>query len=88
LPKAGTARFLWDTPLFAFEGKELTLHLGLPDGPSAEEIDTRYREMVFGGLDKIYLYCAENSGEQFLETLRSRYANVQATPVLERIASS
>lgn len=88
LPKAGTARFLWDTPLFAFEGKELTLHLGLPDGPSAEEVDNRYREMVFGGLDKIYLYCAENSGEQFLETLRSRYANVQATPVLERIASS
>ena len=88
LPKAGTARFLWDTPLFAFEGKELTLHLGLPDGPSDEEVDIRYREMVFGGLDKIYLYCAENSGEQFLETLRSRYANVQATPVLERIASS
>jgi len=88
LPKANTARFLWDTPLFAFEGKELTLHLGLPDGPSAEEVADRYREMVFGGLDKIYLYCADNSGEQFLETLRSRYANVQASPVLERVASS
>lgn len=88
LPKANTARFLWDTPLFAFEGKELTLHLGLPDGPSEEEVASRYREMVFGGLDKIYLYCAENSGEQFLETLRSRYANVQTTPILERVASS
>ncbi|MHC8319929.1 hypothetical protein ACYZT4_04375 [Pseudomonas sp. GB2N2] len=88
LPKAGTAQFLWNTPLFAFEGKELTLHLGLPDGPSEEEVASRYREMVFGGLDKIYLYCAENSGEQFLETLRIRYANVQATPTLQRIASS
>lgn len=88
LPKAGVARFLWDTPLFAAEGKELTLHLGLPDGPSDEEAASRYHEMVFGGLHKIYLYCAQNSGEQFLETLRSRYANLQTPPVMERIPSS
>lgn len=88
LPKTGTARFLWDTPLFAFEGKELTLHLGLPDGPSEEEAARRYHEMVFGGLDKIYLHCARNSGEQFLETLRNRYANSQVTPVLQMVASN
>jgi hypothetical protein len=88
LPKVGTARFLWDTPLFALEGKELTLHLGLPDGPTEEEAARRYHEMVFGGLDKIYLYCAENSGERFLETLRGRYANLQVMPTLQRIASS
>ncbi|MHC8367335.1 hypothetical protein ACYZT9_16140 [Pseudomonas sp. ZT5P21] len=88
LPKSGVARFLWDTPLFAAEGKELTLHLGLPDGPSDEEVASRYHEMVFGGLHKIYLYCANNSGEQFLETLRVRYANLQTPPVMERIPSS
>lgn len=88
LPKTGTARFLWDTPLFAFEGKELTLHLGLPDGPSDEEAARRYHEMVFGGLDKIYLHCEKNKGEQFLETLRNRYANAQVTPVLQKVASS
>ncbi|MHC8354566.1 hypothetical protein ACYZTL_04820 [Pseudomonas sp. LB3P81] len=88
LPKTGVARFLWETPLFAAEGKELTLHLGLPEGPSDEEAASRYHEMVFGGLHKIYLYCAKNSGEQFLETLRSRYANLQTPPVMERIPSS
>jgi hypothetical protein len=88
LPKTGTAQFLWDTPLFAFEGKELTLHLGLPDGTSHEEVASRYHEMVFGGLDKIYLYCAQSSGEQFLDTLRSRYASLQSTPIMQRIASS
>ena len=88
LPKTGIAKFLWDTPLFAIEGKELTLHLGLPDGPSDEEVASRYHEMVFGGLHKIYLYCAQNSGEQFLETLRNRYASLQTPPVMQRIASS
>ncbi|MNJ03544.1 hypothetical protein D3C73_1639070 [compost metagenome] len=60
----------------------------MPDGPSEEEAARRYHEMVFGGLDKIYLHCARNSGEQFLETLRNRYANSQVTPVLQMVASN
>lgn len=88
LPKTGAARFLWDTPLFAFEGKALTLHLGLPDGQSGEEAARRYHEMVFGGVDRIYLHCAEKSGEQFLETLRSRYAGLRATPILQMVTST
>ncbi|MHC8382107.1 hypothetical protein [Pseudomonas sp. LB3P14] len=88
LPKTGTAQFLWDTPLFAVEGKEMTLHLGLPDGPSDEEVASRYHEMVFGGLHKIYLHCAQSSGEQFIETMRSRYASLQTPPIMQRIASS
>lgn len=88
LPKTGTAKFLWDTPLFALEGDKLTLHLGLPDGPSDEEVASRYHEMVFGGLHKIYLYGANNSGEPFLEALRSRYANLQSPPMMERIPSN
>ncbi|TDF84127.1 hypothetical protein [Pseudomonas sp. H9] len=88
LPKAGTAKFLWETPLFAVEGDKLTLHLGLPEGPSDEEFASRYHEMVFGGLHKIYIYGAKSSGELFLETLRSRYANLQSPPLMERVLSS
>ncbi|WP_449434910.1 hypothetical protein [Pseudomonas putida] len=87
LPKSATAKFLWDTPLFAREGNKLTLHLGLPEGLSEEEVASRYHEMVFGGLHKVYLYGAKHSGERFLETLQSRYANLQSPPILERIQS-
>ncbi|MNM96027.1 hypothetical protein GPJ81_12285 [Pseudomonas alkylphenolica] len=88
LPKTGTAKFLWDTPLFAVEGDKLTLHLGLPDGASDDEVASRYHEMVFGGLHKIYLYGGKSSGELFVETLRSRYANLQSPPLMERIPSN
>jgi len=88
LPKTGTAKFLWETPMFAVEGDKLTLHLGLPDGPSDEEVASRYHEMVFGGLHKIYLYGDKRSGESFIETLRTRYANLQSPPTMERITSN
>jgi hypothetical protein len=88
LPKVGAAQFLWETPLFAVEGKQLTLHLGLPDGPSDEEVSNRYREMGFGGLFKIYLHCSRTPGETLLGTLRSRYAHLKSPPVLESIVST
>ena len=87
LPKVGAAQFLWETPLFAVEGKQLTLHLGLPDGPSDGEVTNRYREMGFGGLFKIYLHCSRAPGETLLDTLRSRYAHLKSPPVLESIVS-
>lgn len=88
LPRKGTAQFLWDTPLFAMEGNKLTLHLGLPEGASDEEVASRYHEMVFGGLHKIYLYGAKSAGESFLETLRARYATFHSPPQMERVPSS
>jgi hypothetical protein len=88
LPKVGAAQFLWETPLFAVESKKLTLHLGLPDGPSDEEVASRYREMGFGGLFKIYLHCSRAPGETLLDTLRSRYAHLKSPPVLESIVST
>lgn len=88
LPKVGAAQFLWETPLFAVEGKQLTLHLGLPDGPTDEEVANRYREMGFGGLFKIYVHCARAPGETLLGTLRSRYAHLKSPPVLESIVST
>jgi hypothetical protein len=88
LPKVGAAQFLWETPLFAVEGKRLTLHLGLPGGPTDEEVANRYREMGFGGLFKIYVHCARAPGEKLLGTLRSRYAHLKSPPVLESIVST
>ncbi|OXR35745.1 hypothetical protein F6476_18205 [Pseudomonas umsongensis] len=85
LPKVGVAQFLWETPLFAVEGKELTLHLGLPDGQTDEDIAERYREMGFGGLSKVYLHCAKAPPEQLLETLRARYGHLKVPPVMESI---
>ncbi|VVQ33532.1 hypothetical protein PS943_03354 [Pseudomonas fluorescens] len=88
LPKVGAAQFLWETPLFAVQGKQLTLHLGLPDGPSDGEVANRYREMGFGGLFKIYLHCSRAPGKTLLDTLRSRYAHLKSPPVLESIVST
>ncbi|WP_397449708.1 hypothetical protein [Pseudomonas sp. NA-150] len=88
LPKVGAAQLLWETPLFAVEGKNLTLHLGLPDGPNDEEVANRYREMGFGGLFKIYLYCAKAPSELLLDTLRGRYAHLKSPPIMERIPST
>lgn len=88
LPKVGAAQFLWETPLFAVEGKKLTLHLGLPDGPSDEEVAGRYREMGFGGLFKIYLHCSRKPEEALLDTLRGRYAHLALPPVLETVVST
>lgn len=88
LPKKGAAEFLWETPLFAVEGKKLTLHLGLPDGRTHEEVTTRYREMGFGGLAKVYLHCSSVPGEELLSTLRSRYSHLNVPPVLERVVSA
>jgi hypothetical protein len=87
LPKVGVAQFLWDAPLFAVEGRKLTIHLGLPDGRSDEEIASRYREMGFGGLCNVYLYCVSRPTETILETLRSYFADQKLPPAIEFIIS-
>ncbi|WP_060481055.1 hypothetical protein [Pseudomonas sp. NBRC 111119] len=85
LPKKGTADFLWETPLFAVEGNKLTLHLGLPTGASAEQVASRYHEMVFGGLHKIYLYGREEAVQGLEQALQNRYANLQSSPEMQRV---
>jgi hypothetical protein len=88
LPSVGVAQFLWDAPLFAIERQNLTLHLGLPVGPSDEEVTNRYREMGFGGLRKVYLHCARAPSAQLIETLHSFYAHQKSPPLLEIIPST
>jgi hypothetical protein len=88
LPKEGAAQFLWNTPLFAVERQNLTLHLGLPDGTSDDEFVSRYRQMGFGGLSKIYLHSARSPDEHLLTALRSFYKHQNPPPVVETIISS
>lgn len=88
LPSVGAAQFLWDAPLFAVERKNMTLHLGLPDGPSDDEVAIRYREMGFGGLFKVYLHCARPPGDHLLETLRNLYTHQKSPPIVEGIPSN
>ena len=88
LPKVGAAQFLWNTPLFAIEHGNLTLHLGLPDGTSDEEFVSRYRQMGFGGLSKIYLHCNKPAGERLLTMLRNLYKHQTPAPVVTCITST
>ncbi|MEW9903159.1 hypothetical protein [Pseudomonas putida] len=83
LPRTGSEWFLWSTPLFAVEDGRLTLHLGVPEGPSDEEIASRYREMGFGGLSKVYLHCTRAPSPSLIETLRSRYAHLNPMPMIQ-----
>lgn len=87
LPRVGAAKFLWDSPLFAIERHKLTLHLGLPEGLNDDEIANRYREMGFGGLFKVYMYCDIPPEEHIIERLRSLYAQQQSPPSFEIVAS-
>lgn len=82
LPRVGAAQFLWDTPLFSVEGKQLTLHLGLPDGPCDADIVIRYRKMKFAGLFKIYLHCARTPSEHLLEKLCSLCKQLEAPAII------
>jgi len=85
LPRVGAAQFLWDAPLFAVENRKLTLHLGIPSGKSDTEIAHRYREMGFGGLNKLYLHCAKMPDDHLLETLRGYYAGQRLPPGMELV---
>jgi hypothetical protein len=81
LPRAGAAQFLWDAPLFAAGEGKLTLRLGLPLGPTDDEAIKRYREMGYGGITRIYLYCARPPGDRLLESLRGLYGQSGAPPI-------
>lgn len=88
LPETGVAQFLWDTPLFSIERKNLTLHLGLPNWPSNDEFAARYGQMGFAGLSKVYLHCDKPPDELFLATLCNLYKHQNTPPALENILST
>ncbi len=82
LPKTGGAQFLWDSPVFGVEGGKPTLHLGIPEGKTEEEILARYNEMGYGGLYKVYLDCVTPPSQQFVESIRALYADQDPQPLI------
>lgn len=82
LPKTGAAQFLWDSPLFAVEAGKPTLHLGVPEGKTDEELAERYHEMGYGGLYKVYLNCVTPPSQKFIETIRGLYADHETQPLI------
>jgi hypothetical protein len=81
IPSAYAARFYWEKPLFALEGKAVVLHLGVPDGVSELELLNRYKLLNFGGLAKVYLHYETKPPENAIEIIR-RVFNQQKPPYL------
>jgi hypothetical protein len=88
IPRESQARFLWKSPLFSLEEGGLTLRLGLPEGPSDEDVANRYREAGYGGLAKVCLHCARPASDDLLRQLRSRYARFAEPPVIVVLPTS
>lgn len=82
LPKNGARRFLWDSPIFAIEDKKITLHLGIPDDKTDEDIMARYHEMGYRGLSKVYLYCKSELSENLLQFFRELYIEDDLPPII------
>lgn len=88
LPRSGAARFLWHVPLFSAEHGRLTLHIGIPEGPSDEEVSNRYRELGYGGLSRIYLHSERSPGDALLGMLNQVYINRHSPPAMVVIPTS
>jgi hypothetical protein len=82
LPKTGGAQFLWDTPVFGVEGGKPTLHLGIPEDKTDEEMLARYHEMGYGGLYKVYLDCVKPPSTRFIDAIRALYADQDTQPMI------
>jgi hypothetical protein len=82
LPKTGGAQFLWESPVFGVEGGKPTLHLGVPEGKTDEELLARYHEMGYAGLYKVYLDCVKPPSAQFIESIRTLYADQETQPLV------
>jgi hypothetical protein len=82
LPKIGAAQFLWESPVFGVESGKPTLHLGIPEDKSDEELLERYREMGYAGLYKVYLDCVKPPSTQFIEFIRALHVDQDSQPIV------
>lgn len=83
LPKPMAARFYWEKPLFAVEGKAVVLHLGLPDGVSTDEVTERYKLLNYAGLNKVYLHCDSAPSSALTEVVVNIYSDQKSPPALK-----
>lgn len=82
LPKQGSARLLWETPLFSIQGRRIHLHLGLPKGINDELFSKRYHEMGYDGLTYVYLYSAQLPSDAMLAKLEEIFAEALYKPTI------
>lgn len=82
LPKAIAAKFYWEKPVFAVEGKSIVLHLGSPDKISADELANRYKLLNYNGLSKIYLHCDSVPSSKHTEAIVNIYSYQKSPPVI------
>jgi hypothetical protein len=80
LPRKGAEQFFWHSPLFAIEGKKITLHLGVPDEKADEDVMARYHEMGYGGLCKVYLHSNKTLNKALVQSVRDLYMDQDAPP--------
>ncbi len=80
LPNGCEAEFLWKTPVFSSSSQGLSLHIGIPNGPTVEEIAARYREMGFGGLCCIQLHCHSEPSTELVDALKRLYSRYEHPP--------
>ena len=79
-PQAGKAQFFWDHPLFALEGNNITLHLGLPENVAPEDVLNRYKEMGYDGLSKVYLHASHPIHSDISAAVASLYTGLHMEP--------
>jgi hypothetical protein len=79
------ATLFWQSPLFSIKSGNLVLHLGIPCGPSDDEVTSRYSEMGFDGLTSVFLYCERPISENLLNRLKCLYSTARQSPSVEAI---
>lgn len=83
LPQTMAAEFYWEKPLFAVEGRNVVLHLGLPGGVSADEVTKRYKLLNYRRLDKVYLHCDSAPSSLQFEAVMNIYNDQKSPPALK-----
>lgn len=82
LPNKGSDQLFWDSPLFAIEDHKITLHLGVPQDKTDEEVMARYHEMGYGGLYKVYLHCSQTLNETLVKSVRDLFEDQETQPMI------
>lgn len=77
------AKYYWEKPMFAVEGKAVVLHLGLPDGVDADEAAKKYKLLNCGGLSKVYLHCDSAPSSAHAEAVVNVYSYQKSPPAFK-----
>lgn len=83
LPRTARSDFLWASPIFGVRGKKLDLHLGLPTGKAVDEVVSRYREMAFGGLNRVILHSEMPPSPELIESIATLFETQNVKPTIE-----